>query len=342
MHLTAWPTAELAPLRDEALEASVDVARRAVDLSRTLRGQAGLKVRQPLARLWLALPGATLAERDALLDLIRVEANVKDVELIGDESELVDRGVKVLLPRVGKRLGPKIPAVMAAAREGRFEIHPDGSVTIEGETLAADEVEIQATPRPGTAVAHDDGLVAIIDTTLTPELVAEGDARELQRAVQDLRKEAELELDDRIVLWVDGLGPEVEPHLAAVAVETLVDEHPPGPGAGRRRRRDRAARGRRGRASRCGGPMDPVDPVIDAELEGGAAADVPADVPADDQATVDAADTPRRTRRRSRRGRTRRSAAGPCSRRSRSAWSSSTSWSRRGSSATSRSATASS
>ena len=49
----------------------MDVARRAVDLSRTLRGQAGLKVRQPLARLWLALPGATLAERDALLDLIR-------------------------------------------------------------------------------------------------------------------------------------------------------------------------------------------------------------------------------------------------------------------------------
>ena len=223
VHLTRFPTAELAGLRNERLEGAMATARRAVDLARTLRGNANLKVRQPLAQMWLALPGGDLHELEALVALIAEELNVRHVELIGDESELVDRRLKVLLPKVGKRLGSAIPAVMAAARDGAFAIDADGSVTLAGITLAADEVEVMAMPRPGTVVAHDDGLLVVLDTDLTADLLAEGDARELQRAIQDLRKDAGLELDDRILLHVEGLAQGVAEHLDAVAAETLAD-----------------------------------------------------------------------------------------------------------------------
>jgi isoleucyl-tRNA synthetase len=223
VHLTPWPADELAAARDEPLERAMAVARSAVELARTLRGSAGIRTRQPLARLWLALPGGDLADRDALLALIRDEVNVRAVELIGDESALVERRVKPLLPKIGKKHGSAIPAIMTAARENAVEYHADGSVTLGGVTLAADEVEILASPRPGTAVAHDQGLVVVIDTELTDELRAEGDARELQRAIQDLRKDAGLALDDRIELWLDGLADTVAAHLDTVADETLAD-----------------------------------------------------------------------------------------------------------------------
>ncbi|HYH93444.1 MAG TPA: DUF5915 domain-containing protein, partial [Candidatus Saccharimonadales bacterium] len=204
-------------------EDAMATVRGAVDLARTLRAQAGLRTRQPLATAWLAVPDRGMALDASLLGLFADEVNVQAVEVIADGSDLVDRRVKPLLPRIGKRIGSAIPAVMTAAREGEVTIHDDGSVTLGGVTLAADEVEIQATPRPGTAVADRDGLVVVLDTALTPALTALGDARELARAIQDLRREAGLELDDRIDLWLEGVAPTVAMHLAPVTSDTLAE-----------------------------------------------------------------------------------------------------------------------
>jgi isoleucyl-tRNA synthetase len=222
VHLSGFPLP--AASRDEPLESSMAIARRAVDLVRTLRSQAGLRTRQPLARMWLALP-APLTDEAALLEIVRDEVNVKELIPIGDESELVERRVKPLLPRIGPRLGGATQQVLAAARANEVEYLAGGGVRLAGIELAADEVEILATPRPGTAVAHDEGLVVVIDTELTPELLAEGDARELTRAVQDLRKQAGLELDDVVELWLAGAGlATIQPYLAQVTDDVAANQ----------------------------------------------------------------------------------------------------------------------
>jgi isoleucyl-tRNA synthetase len=223
VHLTAWPAEASAGWRDPELERTMATARQTVELARVLRAQAGIRTRQPLARAWIAAPDRDPGMDRELLELIADEINVKAIEPIDSDSGLVERRVKVLLPKVGRRLGPAIPAVMAAARDGSVEFNDDGSVSLAGQTLTADEIEIQATPRPGTAVAEHDGIVVVLDTELTPALRAEGDARELARAVQDLRREAALELDDRIELWVVDASPGVAVHLASVAGDTLAE-----------------------------------------------------------------------------------------------------------------------
>jgi len=231
VHLTGWPDTDFVAHRDEPLESAMDTLRRAVELARTLRGQAGLRLRQPLRQMWLAIPGGRLApgrpEDEAdLLELLADETNVKRVEVIGDESELVERRVRPLLPKIGKRLGAQTQVVLAAARANEVEYLPDGGVRLAGIALAADEIEIIATPRSGTAVAHENGLVVVIDTEIDDELRAEGDARELTRAVQDLRKQAGLELDETIELWLDapaGVMSALKPYLARLSEDTLAD-----------------------------------------------------------------------------------------------------------------------
>jgi isoleucyl-tRNA synthetase len=189
---------------------------RAAELGRSVRSAANIRTRQPLARARVVL-GVSGNDEAELREILADELNVKSVEAVGDASGLFERRVKVLLPKVGKRLGGSTQAVMQAARDGAVEFLADGAVRIAGVDLAADEIEVQAVPREGQHVAEDDGLVVELDTALTPELISEGDARELMRAVQDLRKLAGLRREDRIELQATGAQAPLATHSAAIA-----------------------------------------------------------------------------------------------------------------------------
>ena len=166
--------------------------------------------------------------------IVADEVNVKEVVRIGDESELVERRVKPLLPRIGRKLGAGDPGGHGGRpRAARSRSAPTGQRRPRpASSWPPTRSRSWPRPGPGTAVAHDDGLVVVIDTELTDELRAEGDARELQRAIQDLRRDAGLELDDRIDLVVDlGGDAAADPARTSprVAAETLADAVARGP-----------------------------------------------------------------------------------------------------------------
>jgi isoleucyl-tRNA synthetase len=214
VHLSGWPQVN-ETLANEALTAEVDAVLRAVSLGHAARKTSGVKVRQPLAKVLVQAPNPALRTaienwRDTILD----ELNVKEVELLEDTGDLVSYSLKANLPKLGKKLGPKMGAVRAAlegaspeeARRIGVAARDGQSVTISvgGEELVleAEEILVQTQQTSGYSFASENGWAVALDTTLTDELISEGHARDFIRAVQNARKEAGFEVSDRIAIIV--------------------------------------------------------------------------------------------------------------------------------------------
>ncbi|MDP9246463.1 MAG: DUF5915 domain-containing protein, partial [Chloroflexota bacterium] len=225
VHHTAYPEAHAERIDDE-LERRMRAAMRVVALGRAARSAAGVKTRTPLAKL-IAVFDANDRDHGALdgqaelATMICDELNVKSFEVRDRAEGLVRETVKPELKALGPKLGKDLPRVRAALQAGTYTT-TDAGIVVEGFTLGPDEVLISHEGTAGHTVGTDAGAVVALETTLTPDLEAEGLARELVRKVNDLRKDAGFEIADRIALRYGGaIGPTIERFRDLVASETL-------------------------------------------------------------------------------------------------------------------------
>ena len=228
VHLCDFPTAREGA-RDLPLEAQMSAVQTIVRLGRQLRIENDLKVRQPLAALHIALADDSL--REALsdcTDLIADELNIKAVDLRADDAGLSEISLKPDFRKLGPKCGPRMKAVAAAIAnlppEQGAILARGGTLEIEGIPLTADDIQIRRTPKPGLIVASEDNLVVALETTLTPDLLQEGLARELVSRIQALRKDHALEVSDRIHLALVGDQPLLQAahaHAPWIQNETL-------------------------------------------------------------------------------------------------------------------------
>ncbi|HUC07275.1 MAG TPA: DUF5915 domain-containing protein, partial [Solirubrobacterales bacterium] len=224
-------------LIDDQLEAGMEAVRRTVELGRAARAQAKVKLRQPLRK---AVVVASDAEREAierLAEVVASELNVKELDFVQTEAELVSYRVKPNYRSLGPRFGKRMPQV-AAAVEALDPVHvakvmADGGevgISIDGDdhTIGADEVTLALQPLEGYEVEAEAGHAVALQLELDDELRREGLAREIVHAVQNARKAAGLDISDRIELALDGddelvaAAREHEPYIAAEVLATSV------------------------------------------------------------------------------------------------------------------------
>jgi isoleucyl-tRNA synthetase len=212
VHLEDFPAPEEGR-EDRALEEGVEAARRAVELGRAARAQAQVKVRQPLRKAVIVATGAERGAIERLEELIRNELNVKEVEFVSEEAELVRYQVKPNYRSLGPRFGKQMPKV-AAAVEALDPSHVaevvKGSrhlgINIDGHEheLQPDDVTLVMEPLDGYQVEAEAGRAVALALELDDELRREGLAREIVHAVQNARRDAGLQITDRISLTLGG------------------------------------------------------------------------------------------------------------------------------------------
>ncbi|MFM8450587.1 MAG: DUF5915 domain-containing protein, partial [Haliscomenobacter sp.] len=234
VHLALLPVADAGRV-DKELEQRMDYAQRIASLALSLRKKEKIRVRQPLQKLLLpVLDDHFVAQIDQVKDLILAEINVKEIDYIDDASGLIRKRVKPNFKTLGKRLGKQMKAaadlIAAWSPSDIQQLEKTGAMPllIDGVSYdtALEDYEILTEDIPGWQVATDAGLTVALDVTLTPELEAEGMARELVNRIQNIRKNRDFNVTDRIRISLQE-APSIQAAVAQygdyICQETLAD-----------------------------------------------------------------------------------------------------------------------
>lgn len=226
VHLASWPEVSDIPV-DADVEARMDLARDVASLGRSLREEAKLRVRLPLAKV--RVHAADLDLFEGVEELILDELNVKALERVPASQELGERYLVVDLKKVGPKFGKKTGLLVKAANSGDWSLNEDGTARVGEETLSEDLYDLKVRGKDGSSVAvgREGTLLVALDTEVTEELEREGLARDLIRIVQEARKAADLHVADRIRLELvldEGLRQVVEEHQERIQTETLTED----------------------------------------------------------------------------------------------------------------------
>ena len=209
VHHTDWPEADTTIINEKLLN-QMDLARRVASLGLSARSNANLKVRQPLAKVLVHVSEGKAELSPELVEIVADELNVKALEFVKEAKTLVSYKVLPNNKLLGPKFGADFPKVVAALKgmdpaqvAARIAAAEDVTFELSGETVAltSEEILVSTESAEGMAVAADKMVTVGIDTVVTPELKAEGLAREIVRRIQTQRKNADFNIEDRIKTW---------------------------------------------------------------------------------------------------------------------------------------------
>lgn len=235
VHLTLFPVSDEESI-DAALEERMEYAQKISSLILSLRKKEKIRVRQPLKRVLLPVLDARFKDQiEGVKDLILSEVNVKEIEYITDTSGLIKKRIKPNFKTLGRRLGKHMKEanqiisgftqgdIEALEKSGSYEMAIDGNPY----TLGLEDFVISSEDIPGWQVASDGKVTVALDISLDDDLLAEGVARELVNRIQNLRKQKEFNVTDRIILSIESkeaILPAIQSYGDYIKEEVLADQ----------------------------------------------------------------------------------------------------------------------